>query len=1334
MCSQQVASDPVSEFLGSERFVIERRLGAGGMGVVYQAFDRERGEKVALKTLSRVDPANIYRLKHEFRALADTSHPNLVSLHELFSDGAHWYFTMELVPGVDFVTYVSEDSPSSHAHSLSSPIALAHAAHQAALGAPPTTPDIPPTLGEAAGPHNTSISPYDLDEGAGFIALPPEPDPPALPLRVHNVDYVRLRAALAQVAHGVSALHDSGKLHCDLKPSNVLVTRDGRVVILDFGLVQDRRADVKTLEDTLAGTPAYMAPEQSSGEPLTPMADWYALGVMLYVALTGVYPFHGTQMQILMAKQMRDALSPSQVVAGIPADLEALCVALLRRSPAERAEGRQMLLALGAEFADGAGAAARVRSGAVVRASRFVGRDEQLAALSNALAEAKSGKPVALYVHGMSGMGKTALVQHFLDGLRERDEAVILSGRCYERESVPFKAFDSVVDALSRYLRRLPRAEAFWLLPRGVHELARVFPSIKRVDAIDDVPSRTFEVPNHAELRRLAFAALKNLLARVVEKRPVVLYIDDLQWGDRDSAILEKELLAPPDPPALLIIGTYRTDEADASPFLREVFDGNPGHARRVFVGALPEGQAVELALALLDTDGAQKKADDATRARAAAMARESEGNPFFVAELARHTDERGAADAHQPTLAAGADVSLDQVLAKRIARLPADARALLEVIAVAGGPIAQGVAAKAAGLVDAGPAGDGRNVAAGRNAMNALRSAQLVRTRGAREIDAVETYHDRIRESVASRLDAAGLAERHLALAQAIEQSAKVDPEQLALHYRAGGLLDRAGEFAALAAARAADALAFERASALYRQALELHPGDAANARMLRTKLGDALLNAGRGADAAAVYQEVAKGAPAGQALDLRRRASEQLLISGHVDEGMDLLRSVLRTVDIGYPASSYRALAALLLHRAKLRVRGLRFREKDAKDVPTETLARIDICFSVSLGLSMVDTICAAAFQAHHLLLALDAGEPNRIALGLAFEAGHVSTAGGPERKRALELIAAAQRLADRLKNPQAQGFALLMSGVADWGVGRWESGLRSTEEAEMILRERCTGVAWEIDTAQLFSMICMTSLGDLEKLRRSQPAWLKEAEKRGDKYAAASLRTFWGAGVLLALADDDPARARKDIDDTMARWSQRGFHAQHYYALASRVMVDLYEGKSRDAHDRVSREWPALARSLLLRVQPVRITALYLRASAALAAAERGSQRAELLPRVERDARDLAGEKMGWSDPLAALLRAAAAHLERRGARQVEDHLDAAVRGFDAADMALYAAAARRRLGVLVGGDRGRSLTERADAFMRDQKIVDAARLTRVLAPGFDETPTPSPRAAE
>src|SRR5712691_13368008 len=104
-------AEPATEFLGTKRFSLRRRLGAGGMGVVHEAHDRSMDKIVALKTLTRAEAAHIYRFKREFRTLADVSHPNLVSLYELMSDGKHWFFTMELVKGVTFIQYVRPEIP-----------------------------------------------------------------------------------------------------------------------------------------------------------------------------------------------------------------------------------------------------------------------------------------------------------------------------------------------------------------------------------------------------------------------------------------------------------------------------------------------------------------------------------------------------------------------------------------------------------------------------------------------------------------------------------------------------------------------------------------------------------------------------------------------------------------------------------------------------------------------------------------------------------------------------------------------------------------------------------------------------------------------------------------------------------------------------------------------------------------------------------------------------------------------------------------------------------------------------------------------------------------------
>jgi hypothetical protein len=184
----------------------------------------------------------------------------------------------------------------------------------------------------------------------------------------------------------------------------------------------------------------------------------------------------------------------------------------------------------------------------------------------------------------------------------------------------------------------------------------------------------------------------------------------------------------------------------------------------------------------------------------------------------------------------------------------------------------------------------------------------------------------------------------------------------------------------------------------------------------------------------------------------------------------------------------------------------------------------------------------------------------------------------------------------------------------------------------------------------------------LGELHEVRRRLPLLLEDALDRANLYAEVHLRTRQN---LIHLAADDPDGARADIDDAMGRWSHRGYHVQHYLALLARTQIELYAGRAEAAWHLLESGWPELRRSMLLRVQVVRIEATYLRARCALAAKK---------PGADRLAASLIREGVAWAEPLAEAIRAGCANTDR------SSHLTAAAAGFDRAGMALHAAAVR------------------------------------------------------
>lgn len=1194
------------------------------MGVVYEAIDERSGARVALKTLKTTSADALLRFKREFRVAQGIVHPNLVGLGELFiDDQENPYFTMELVEGRDFLTHVRLATPQ---------------------------------------PRDGSVGQYD------DTATLPSGHPLGRTQQIF--DEARLRDAFAQLARGLAALHAVNCVHRDIKPSNVLVEREGRVVILDFGLITETAANRRSTGGFALGTVGYMAPEQAAARPVGPAADLYSAGVLLYEAMTGSLPFDGSALEVMLKKQNELPKRPSEICEVSP-DLDALCMELLSPNPERRPDSATLAtrLAGGRKHS-----LARLRTGA-----DFVGRSIELELLSKFYSRACSGECISAVIQGESGVGKTALVQEFVSTLPTGD-ALVLSGRCYERETVPFKAIDGIIDALSHYLLQLSDGEASALLPRGAYLLGEGFPVLRRVKSV--AAARALPRSNDPlDRRRRLFEAVRELFLRICDRTRLVITIDDLQWADDDSFSLMRELLSPPDPPALFLLGTSRREETRMSSL----------GAQTIELGPLEDDDARHLATQLLAGDR------EDTAIAAAVIANESGGHPLFINELVRHASA---------TQGNAAPLQLDEAIARRVSGLDGEARNILAAICVAGTPLRVGAVADVVKMHRDKVAVLAKDLCA----------QSLARITGVGVHERLEPYHDRVREAVANRLRDDERVRWHERLGDTLERVEDSEPELLATHWRAANQPNRAVEYIIKAADQTASALAFDRASKLYRLALQLIREDDPRTNHLQKRLADSLSNAGRGAEAASQYAALARVASGSEQMLLRSSAAQQYLFSGHVDEGLAQLAPVLKSLNMSLASSPRRALAALLLRRAAVRLRGLSFRERGEHEVAPALLAKIDFLHALTVGLGMVDNIRSADLQSQNLLLALRTGEPKRIARTLGAEAIFSALTTKPS-DRPEAILQKAEALARRTGAYEALGVVFGVRGLVAFQCGRYAESLEFSDLGVRTLVDNGISGWMERATARCFAMWSLVRLGRFMELERRMPEALREAEERGDTFFLTSIRT--GATCFHWFALDRPDLARFHASDGVERWSHSGTHLQHWWANLSLSDADLYFGDAEPALIRLKRQRDELRRSLLLRIPAVRVDADHAvgRAAVATFALKKDSESlsiaAAAIRRLESEPRDPAAA-------LAAALRSGVASV-RGDSNTAVRRLREAHAAFARLQMNLLAGCTARRLAELIAGSEGAEFGSTADRYFGSERIVNPAAMTRTLLPG-------------
>jgi serine/threonine-protein kinase len=248
------------------RYRLVAQQGSGGMAVIYKAIDQALGRTVAVKILRPSltnDPAFLARFRNEARSVANLAHPNIVTVHDVGSDGATHYIVMEFIEGQDLKRIIKADG-----------------------------------------------------------AL--------------NVD--RAINLAIQICGGIGFAHRAGLVHADVKPQNILVTKDDVVKVTDFGIAQalgDPNPGEK--QQVVWGSPHYFAPEQARGEKPTPASDVYSIGIVIFEMLAGRPPFAGQNQQELALAHIRDRIPMvTEFNPAVPENLARIVYKTMSKEPAAR--------------------------------------------------------------------------------------------------------------------------------------------------------------------------------------------------------------------------------------------------------------------------------------------------------------------------------------------------------------------------------------------------------------------------------------------------------------------------------------------------------------------------------------------------------------------------------------------------------------------------------------------------------------------------------------------------------------------------------------------------------------------------------------------------------------------------------------------------------------------------------------------------------------------------------------------------------------------------------------------------------------------------------------
>ncbi len=1112
-----------------------------------------------------------------------------------------------------------------------------------------------------------------------------------------------LRKVLAQLASAIHFLHARGVLHRDIKCSNVMITPRRRAVLLDLGLAVRAGESVPSAYaldgDRLIGTLQYIAPEGLSGRSLTYASDWYSFGVMLVEVLTDAYPpIHvdlgaerESQRYIVDDDRLRSSL------AECPADLRELCLDLLSIDPQRRPTGVDTLRRLGGDPASG------IDLGSV---QPLCGRDDCLTRMETALAEMQRGEASLVVIRGDSGMGKTALLQHWLGQPREQD-ALVLSLRCYRQDHTPLRLLNLLIQALVRVLSEMTDVD--WrgaIKPHG-KLMARTFPQIQQLLTSDaTVQQQELDTSNASMRRNASQVALSQFLTSLSHLRPIIIAVDDVQWSDRESIAALIDLIATQAFRGLVVLAESTDQDSLLEQVLETAVEAPRSDQRQ------PKQVAIELTPLSAD-DGARlirgwsrlvgRKLSPAIQQD---LINRSAGSPFLLLELYRTylhlTRDEAFSDADWLSSTAR------DAAQRRVSMLPIQAENVLQYLAVADQPIGfhqlQMVTRIAPHELQ--------------RTLSYLGSQGWIRSRGLNLDSEVEIAHESFRQLFIESLPSERRHRRHFRMARILSGETPPPWPRIAHHYWAAERFREATACYMEAALVAAKTSAYQEALFFLDRAMHAEadrtPREQARAWKLKA---DCLAGLGSSLAAAKLYEQLSQEAddPA-QAVIIQCLAGEQWIRAGQLEKGLRLLRQVLS--EFGVTCSKRTALSQLCL-----RIHALRVALRKPQVVPE--LETREIKPFTTLEQSLTRLSAPLTFLDNQLgpdlILRLNDLSMRR---GSAFDHAQVmvrtaillSFGGARWRPVALRRLRLGRALArqTRVASARASGYFCMFI----WSVQRGDHlrALRHGKRALELFQQGQQNAQWEIQFLNWIMLDCYWYANRHRELRE-QLALLRESARR----RADPMSSYWmnvNAAIWSSLALDEAAQARQALEISAAAIANQSFQSPRFFLWLSRVQLANYEGDWQAAQDLLQADWQKLKSSFVLGTNHYLWMALSVRLCTDLVSHRNDPGN----PRWLQDARHTAKRMEGLADRVfAAYGRAFSLVVQAAGGRVADQETwRASTQQLHAYGHPLMAVAVQWHQSLYAPADSSRRLQAEAEAALRGEGCRAPRHLLDIVLP--------------